>query len=281
VVIGIDFTPASLAGARWAASYLTRASETVLAHVVPPVDDVVDSTAGGAPSDQATTAAGLVGFGETLALAQPRATVLAGRPSHVLHTLVAQTGADLLILGRRADSARRRVGEPNVRERAARRTAASVLVVPQGTTRGPNHVLAAIDDGPFTALVLRAAAAIAAVHGISLSILRVLPPVSGAYERIIDGARRTRRGDRSESPAEVATEADLPAPASPRRLSRIVTRYGDPAREIVSAAAALGAALIVVGKRGSDFAPIGSLGSVARTLMGFSSLPVLAVDFGG
>jgi nucleotide-binding universal stress UspA family protein len=58
-----------------------------------------------------------------------------------------------------------------------------------------------------------------------------------------------------------------------------VTRFGDPAREIVSAAAELGAALIVVGKRGADFAPVGSLGSVARMLMGFSSLPVLAVDF--
>ena len=53
---------------------------------------------------------------------------------------------------------------------------------------------------------------------------------------------------------------------------------GDPAREIVAAAVARGGGLLVVGKRGADESPVGSLGSVARELLAKSPLPVLAVD---
>ncbi len=235
-----------------------------LAHVMP---DRLLPESGSA--DEASATAGLAGFGDTLALDTPRISVLAGKPSSMLDAAVMDARADLLVIGRRKDSARRRVGEPNVRERVARRTSASVLVVPEGTALAPDHVIAAIDDSAFTELVVRTAAAIARLHNVPLTLLHVLPPASGTYERIIGGSRRSQ---------QVEQQDEEPVAAPALRLPHITTRIGDAAREIVSAAEALGNALIVVGKRGADLAPIGSLGSVTRTLLGFSSFPVLAVE---
>src|SRR4029079_12996525 len=84
--------------------------------------------------------------------------------------------AALIVLGRRANSARQRIGEPNVLERVSRRTDASVLVVPEGTTRSHDKVLAAVDDSPFGSLVIAAASAIAKLHEIPLIVMHVLAP---------------------------------------------------------------------------------------------------------
>ena len=266
VVMAVDFTPASLAAARWATAHLTRGADAFLAHVTPArlLPDCPST-------EEASAAAGLAGFGDTLAIAMPRVSILAGTPSSMLDSVVTNTKADLLVIGRRKDSARRRVGEPNVRERVARRTSASVLVVPEGAALAPSHVVAAIDDSSFAELVVRVAAAIARLHDLPLTLLHILPPTSGAYERIIGGSRKSL-------PQVEPQQHDERVAAPALRFPHITTRIGDAAREIVAVAESHGHALIVVGKRGADLAPIGSLGSVTRTLLGFSSLPVLAVE---
>jgi nucleotide-binding universal stress UspA family protein len=58
----------------------------------------------------------------------------------------------------------------------------------------------------------------------------------------------------------------------------VKTTVGDPAREIASVALEYGSALVVVGKRGADGAPLGSIGSVARELLTRAPVPVLAVS---
>jgi nucleotide-binding universal stress UspA family protein len=53
---------------------------------------------------------------------------------------------------------------------------------------------------------------------------------------------------------------------------------GDPAREIVRAATERDTSLVVVGMRGADKAPPGSIGSVTRELLTRGPMPVLAVN---
>ena len=53
---------------------------------------------------------------------------------------------------------------------------------------------------------------------------------------------------------------------------------GDPAREIVRTAMQHESPLVVVGLRGADDAPPGSIGSVTRELLTRGPMPVLAVD---
>jgi hypothetical protein len=173
-----------------------------------------------------------------------------------------------------------------VRERVARRTDASVLVVPEGTVERPNCVLAAIDEGVFGRAVLAAAAAIASLHRIPLVVLHVLAPVSGAYERVIEHWRRSRRPSLPSLGEAIGSAVSLSAPGwlrdisgsrDPLPVERVEIEVGDPAREIVRTARTLGAPLVVVGKRGADGAPAGSLGSVARLVLASCPMPVLAV----
>jgi nucleotide-binding universal stress UspA family protein len=128
------------------------------------------------------------------------------------------------------------------------------------------------------------------MHELALSIVHVLSPVVGTYARAGRPSRASDTGD-----------ANLPAPsphAAPLRLPIRVGRWlvelasahralsrdrmevtiGDPARELARAATPNDQTLVVVGMRGADRAPVGSVGSVARELLTRGTMPVLAVN---
>ena len=296
-VLAIDFGPASLGAARWATTHVVRAANAVLAHVVP----CVDGLAGGGATSIAERASihrmtpalvgGLGGFAATLDVAAHRSVVRVGPPSRCLAAVTNDTGADLLVLGRRGDANRTRVGEPNVIERTARRTTSSVLVVPEGTNSAPEHIVVAVDESDFAPHALRAASRLARMHEIPLTVLHVLPPV-GAYERVIrptKHAATATRGRKEKAPQQMAVPPSL-ASSTARWLVTLGRTHhvagrdatevaiGDPAREIVRTAMERGPSLVVVGMRGADDAPFGSVGSVARELLTRGPIPVLAVN---
>ena len=295
MLLGIDFGTASLAAARWAVANVAPRSEAILAHVMPHAD-LDGHEEGGTPGVQTLRelrpgiAGGLGGFAATLGASSVRSVLRSGSPSHWLSTIANEAEASLVVLGRRSDANRTRVGEPNVIERVARRTSASVLVVPERTAESVARVVAAVDDSPFAPRVLAAAARLARMHELALSIVHVLSPVMGTYARV----GRPSRGSSSE-------DADFPAPAphaAPLRLPIRVGRWlvelasahralsrdrmevtiGDPARELTRAATPNEQTLVVVGMRGADGAPPGSVGSVARELLTRGMMPVLAVN---
>ena len=291
VVLAVDFASASLGAGRWATKTIAQGTDALLVHVASPSSDGAPSSV--EPSDDAmhhivpALSGGLGGFGATLDVNSQSSIVRVGVPSEWLDTIAADSNAALIVLGRRANSARQRIGEPNVLERVSRRTEASVLVVPEGTTRPPDQVLAAVDNGPFAGLVIAMASAIAKLHEIPLIIMHVLAPAIGAYRRVIDVGRRA--GGRLSAGVERIPEHGAISRRAPEWLNELTIAHstadvdrveigvGDPAREIVSAAVGLGSTLVVAGKRGSDGAPPLSLGSVARTLLTSAPLPVLVV----
>jgi nucleotide-binding universal stress UspA family protein len=246
---------------------------------------------GGASANRAVTRlvpallGGLDGFAATLGIANTRSVVRRGRPSEWLGYVAAASEAPLVVLGRRSNANRSRIGEPNVIGRVTRRTSASVLVVPEGVHAAPRSIVAAVDRSAVGEQVIATAGALAARFGYDVVILHVMPPTSGAYVRVI------RRDDHPARHVERDRDQDV-VPALPHWLlertrldspldglrPRVV--IGDPAREIMTLARSLGAAMIVTGKRGEDEAPRGSVGSVARELLAKASVPVLAVDDG-
>lgn len=273
VIAAIDFSAASLGAARWGVANVATYADAIVCHVVASAND--SSSENGArleaPRRHGETTAllgGLGGFGATLDAATVRSVVRSGRASHWLTELAAEWRADLLILGRRNDANRRGIGEPNVRERSARRTEASVLVVPQGTTETPRHIVAAIDRSAIAHRVLAYARALAQQHSCALTLVHVVSPTTESYDRV----RRASRG-RAPAPSRLHT----PHVAMPIEASDLHVLTGDPAREIILHAEHNGPALIVVGKRGADGAPAESIGSVARELLTRASSPVLAI----
>ena len=296
VLLGVDFGSASLAAARWATAHVALRAHALVSHVLPPADDSeeddeVDRAHGASFRHLRSAAAGgLGGFAATLDVASARSILRIGRPSRWLSGVANDEEVSLLVLGRRADANRIRVGEPNVIERASRRTNASVLVVPEGIVEPPAHVVAAVDDSPFAPRVLRVAHYLASLHKVPMTILHVLSPAVGAYERVIRTARHLLGRDRKPKSTDRLSAPSVLSLRVPRWLAELAQSYGvlgrdrtevamgDPAREITGIASPRLATLIVVGMRGADDAP---LGVSAPSLANFSleaPLPVLAVN---
>jgi len=273
VIAAIDFSAASLGAARWGITNVAARADAIVCHVVPSAVDSFDEhgadrkEAGRRHSVSFALLGGLGGFGATLDATSVRRVVRFGRASHWLSALATESRADLLILGRRSDANRRGVGEPNVLERSVRRTEASVLVVPQGTTEPPRHIVAAIDRSAIAHRVLAHARALANQHGCALTLVHVVSPTTESYDRV----RRASRG------RAVSSRLATPPAAMPVDGTDLHLLTGDPAREIILHAEQNGPTLIVVGKRGADGAPAESIGSVARELLMRASSAVLAI----
>jgi nucleotide-binding universal stress UspA family protein len=301
VVFAIDFGAASLGAARWAVSHLARrhapadvSSAACVVHVVPWPTDVKP---GEVSSDDVAVVqrlrpalvGGLAGVAASLGLDGARPVLQIGRPSTVLGALAESERARLLVLGRRKNSARSRVGEPNVIERVTRRAACDVLVVPEGAHGPIEHVVAAVDASPWSALVTARAADLARAHGATLTLVHALSPAHGSYDRVV--RPRADAPEARESRAErqlvgyqdaaYGWLASLARDADPATKCRLAVPVGDAARAIGEIATRYGPALVVVGKRGADEAPEGSLGSVARELVLRGATPVLALDARG
>jgi nucleotide-binding universal stress UspA family protein len=232
---------------------------------------------------------GLAGFGARLGRARARSGVHVGNPSARLVEVAAAEHARLVVLGRRRDAARQRIGEPNVIHRVARRVPSDVLVVPEGAPAPLEHVIAAVDASPSAQRVVTRALALAESREATLTLVHVLSPAHGSYDRLsrhrplaADGdAPRHATGETAYRDAAYAWLAWLASDATPRVDCRLAVPTGDPAREITEPAGRRGASLVVVGKRGADGAPPGSLGSVARELVARCPVPVLAVECAG
>lgn len=295
VVLGIDFGPASLGAARWAASNVSIRAESILAHVMPAPEpealegDEVDRLEA-VREMRLGIAGGLGGFAATLPAASTKNLVRFGRPSQWLSAIANDTESSLIVLGRRSDANRTRVGEPNVIERVARRTSASVLVVPERAAPSVERIVAAVDESAFAPRVLAVAKRLARMHEVPFMIVHVLSPAVGAYARAVRASRDAANGDTGSA---VAHSVNVPL-RLPVRLGRWLAELGrahnvlgrdrtevtvgDPVREITAAATPADRTLVVVGMRGADGAPVGSVGSVARELLTRGRMPVLAVN---
>jgi nucleotide-binding universal stress UspA family protein len=269
----------------------------MLLHVMPAADELDHDDGSDISDDESlermtpAVVGGLGGFGATLQVASTRSVVRVGRPSSALAAVANDADTSLVVLGRRADANRVRVGEPNVIERAARRTNASVLVVPEGTIQAPDHIVAAVDQSRFAPRVLDVARRLARMHEAPLTVVHVLPPVDGAYERVMRSGTHvlSRGGGRKHSLARPSVPSSL-ASSTARWLVQLCRAHdivardsimlasGDPTREITRTAAEHESPMLVLGLRGADDAPAGSLGSVARELLMRGPMPVLAVD---
>lgn len=311
VLFGIDFGSASLSAARWATANVAVRAHALLAHVAAGVepdgfedgmltrdDGRLQSASVALPGEAKDLAlspqrirGGLAGFAATLTVPSAKVLVRYGRPSEWLSSIANEADVALLVLGRRVDANRTRIGEPNVIERATRRTKADVLVVPEGFDKPLGHVIAAVDDSPISSKVIAISRWLSRLHEVPLTILYVLSPAVGAYARVMRGVKQMIADRRASEAAalrqRIVDETPPRAPAwlarigeSPEivRRSRIEVALGDAAREIAKAAGEVNAPLVVVGMRGSDHAPPGSVGSTARELMMRAPCPVLVAN---
>jgi nucleotide-binding universal stress UspA family protein len=289
--LGIDFSSASLAAAAWATRHVAPRAEAVAVHVVPLPDPCPYEEIDHAAREHAvrlTTPAvrgGLEGFAATLGAAGADAMVRVGVPSRELARAAAELDAGLVALGRSKQAAWDSGHETDMVCRVARQASCDTLVVPEGNAARPEHVIAAVDEGPGAPRIVARAREIAEQLGVPLVLLHVVPSGYLAQQRLTlvapdarpVGATGTVSPGSGELQVHTMARRWLRGLLAPRGGDAIAV-MGEPGREILRNAAQLGAPLLVVGKRGADRAPLGSLGSVARHVLSRSPCPVLAVE---
>ena len=292
VVIGVDFSDASLAAARWAALRFAPRAHVVLAHVIetpdqPPflrreLPSPLELVGERAPSLHGA----LRGLAALIGEHRASTRILLGRPETALAHLAMEVGADLICVGR---SARRRGSARFGATLGARLAAAAthpVLVANTGRAGSLTRIVAALDHRPSCGHVLETACDIAAGADCRLDALYVLDPALSAFAReSVEPvrARQTATAGRDGSDGNEIGGADrwlgiraitwlaslLEAAGGDECRATPVVAQGDAGSEIVRHARRVEADLLVLGGGGGgthrrpDAAPA-AFGSTAR-----------------
>lgn len=258
LLVAVDFSPASLAAARWATTALAPTADIVLSHVVdlpsPPgflrsLFTAVDQVrASAVPAAEARLGA----VRESLGLPKATLDVRTGRAFKSLTAACADHDATLLVIGPHGD--RTGLGRllGSTAERAVREAPVPVLVTAGGEANRPKRIIVAVDDSPGGRHALRWAADLArsleaeliAVNVVDALLADAVGPAGSARER--DRALDELRAA-SERWLQEATMG-LGLPAGPLRL---IVRAGHPADEVVSAARETKADVLVIGRNTS------------------------------
>jgi nucleotide-binding universal stress UspA family protein len=289
VVIGVDFTEASLAAARWVAMHLAPRAEIVLVHALPdptappylqrhlPLCSVVAASL--APALHGA----LRGLASVIGAERTRVYMTTGWPADALAHVAREVEADLVCVGR---GARRRGSArfgATTAQRLLARTRVPTIVVPVGRHDTPTRIVAGVDDRPGGEQVLAVACRLAAAYEAGVDALHVIADEMRPPARVTDAA-----GDdaaaldrlRAAAHAWLARTLDRASVATVRTTP--IIRVGDAGDELVSQLEASTADLVVVGRGGDRthaLLPAGvfPVGSTTRLVAWASACPVLVL----
>jgi nucleotide-binding universal stress UspA family protein len=288
VVVGLDFSEASIDAATWIGGFFAPESALILAHVVEPVRR--PSFVSDRPEDreaiQARERAGQERLEQLAASISPRPArtiVRTGRPHEELARLSGEVGADLIVVGAHGDRPRPWKMLGTTAERLVRSARPAVLVASGRMEGAPKRMLVAVDDGPDTARVLAWARDLSKGFGAAVSVLHVLS--TAAMSHVLSATAATIRSDWERLEAvsdEMRAEAErwleaLTAHGPGARADQSIVRHGKAGDVILETASEIGADVIVMGRRGTSTVLPAVLGSTVSTVLHGASCPVLVV----
>ena len=283
IVVGIDFSSASLAGARWVATHLAKDAELFLVHVVPLpstpsyLAEHVASTIHHRSTQVPSLYAALREFAELLGNKSVRVGIRTGVPSAVLARVADEVKADLICVGRgpkRRGSSRFGATTP---QRLIAISAVPVLIIPQGPLTKPTRVVAAVSCRPGSEIVAATASALAAASQAELEAIHVVEADVVASAGVSSFLHRvsTVNGDRSRSngrPVGIDSleESALQILAGRSIAAMVGAAGGSLAREPMIRIGDVGQELIAAARQHGD-TPVIVLGRLGETVPGLYS----------
>ena len=301
LVIGVDFSMASLAAAEWVAGHFAPGAEIILVHAVhvaepprflrgrfPPVGGVIENAQQGAESRLRALADSLPRLGA----GSVRTEVRVGRPELELADAARSWGADVVVVGRHGE----RPAPWNVLGATAQHLA-EVSPVPVLLAAGlrdvkPRRILVPLNDSKVTPRVLQWVRFLAARYGASVTALHVIGSAVMAHviaavpaAAVVGGAPDAFAqpdDERARAITEVRGDADrwlselLRMDVPPERATSEVT-FGEAGQEVLAAAERLDSELIVMGRRREGALRRAILGSVTSEVLRGAPCPVLVV----
>ena len=281
IVVGVDFSVASLNAVRWVASKLAPGAKIFVVHVIsePRIPEFLRPLLPPNASDaDAAVYPGLRALANLAGGDAADVVVARGNPASELARIASEVDADLVCVGR----SRRRRGSGRFGATTPQRllawTTIPVLILPESARVTPGAVLAAVSDGEDSAEVLRAAVGLADAWGERLDVLHSLEPDVVAFARDagpVDDARLC--GLAQDWIAERVVEERAGSTAV-----QAIARIGDAGEEVIAHAGRNAIGLIVAGRRvRSESSPATSsgrgVGSTTRLISWAAACPLLIV----
>lgn len=173
-----------------------------------------------------------------------------------------KSGSDVIVMGRRGKRGlmQRMIGDAT--SKVVGRAKCSVLVVPEGAGMWQNRILLATDGSRFSDAAAVAAAKIADLCGVAVTVLSTV--------------RESFNDERAAQADEAATRVHDHLVAEGIAVDKVVLR-GNPDKLILETAAERAADLIIMGTHGRTGWERVLVGSVTESVIGASKIPVLAV----
>ena len=306
IIIGIDFSDASLAGARWVADHLAPKADLLLLHVVsvpkPPIylhEHIVPTI------DQRSTLiprlyTALRGFADLLGNGRARVGIRTGVPWSAIARVADEVKADLICVGRgnkRQGSSRFGATTP---QRLIGVSRVPVLVIPQGVLTKPRRVLVALSGRSGGERVMPVAESLASAWGSQLEAIHVVEADVRQDSRISTAPSRTgligteSADDGRSIGIDALDESALCSLASQWIASTISEsgttasdqpsiRFGDAGQELIASARnEAGPSVVVMGRVGETL-PVPPLhaqyrcGSTTRMVLWAAPGPILVL----
>ena len=186
-----------------------------------------------------------------------------GLEPHVeIVTAAEKSGSDVIVMGRRGKRGlmQRMIGDAT--SKVVGRAKCSVLVVPEGAGMWQNRILLATDGSRFSDAAAVAAAKIADLCGVAVTVLSTV--------------RESFNDERAAQADEAATRIHDHLAAEGIAVDKVVLR-GNPDKLILETAAERAADLVIMGTHGRTGWERVLVGSVTESVIGASKIPVLAV----
>jgi nucleotide-binding universal stress UspA family protein len=286
IVVGVDFSPSSVAAATWCVKHFAPGAEFVLVHATESASpdgnggsSLENIQTGGNECPRRRLEALAHGFDSECVTTEE----VSGAAAAMLIAVARRTNADLIVVGRQGERAtfRQRLG--GVADQLLRSAPVPVLLAAGPLDAPPRRILAAVEADPMQGPVLEWAAALAQHHGGDVTALRVLSNGTLSYvlsiEAVTEGKTQftsdeiqARFADEGALWAQRLVASGLP----PARVHSEVA-FGEPAEGVLAAAARVHADLIVLGRRGARPVRRFFLGSVTNDVVHLAPGPVLVV----
>lgn len=269
VVVALDFSPASLTALDWAAERLAPSPlvavhavdvpepPAFLAPLLAPVAPVREAAVDGARARLDAIARSRQGV---------EGLVRVGRAAAVVLEVARERRASSIVVG--PHGARAGLGRliGSTAERVARESPCPVVVARDTAGRPVRRILVAVDDSTSGRAALRWAASFASAPDQELHVLHVVEPaLAGAVGIAATGRERRVAQEGLRRAAESWVAAEVASAGLPPERTETQVRFGDPFAEILAAACALDADVLVVGRGRPGI--LGAIGSVADALI--------------
>ncbi len=288
LIVGMDFSHATIAGARWVSEHLAPGAEVTLVHVIDPPDRP-GFIAGVLPSERDIESPAVQQAEEQMrelistVFGSARSEVRVGKPHEQIVEAVKARRADAVVVGPHGARPRPYAWLGSTAERVVHASPVPVIVTINPPATRPRTLLVPVDEGRLTESILAWAGHLAKELDADVKLLHVWSDAIYNHVRSMarigtsDAAAARREIDKEVHDAATHWLTDLAYTGFRGQRATAIVSHGNAGEVTLEMAATCNADLIVMGRSAGGTLVPALLGSTLRTVLHHATGPVFVV----